>query len=170
MMSNLQAAVRAHASDRMRPGELCGKVNRLMCANTPSNTFVSFFYGIVDTRTKLLHYCNAGHNPPVLLRRNSSAERLEGGGGVLGIFSAWQFAEHEIQLTSGDRLLMYTDGITESRNLRGEEFGERRLIDRVIELRSSDPREVTESVVSSVREFNNGNFEDDLTVVVVGVE
>jgi serine phosphatase RsbU (regulator of sigma subunit) len=170
MMSNLQAAVRAHASDRMRPGELCGKVNRLMCANTPSNTFVSFFYGIVDTRTKLLHYCNAGHNPPVLLRRNSSAERLEGGGGVLGIFSAWQFAEHEIQLTSGDRILMYTDGITESRNIRGEEFGERRLIDRVIELRSSDPREVTESVVSSVREFNNGNFEDDLTVLAVGVE
>jgi len=170
MMSNLQAAVRTHASDRMRPGELCSRVNRLMCANTPSNTFVSFFYGIVDKRTKRLHYCNAGHNPPVLLRHNCSAERLEGGGGVLGVFSGWSFAEHEIQLTSGDRLLMYTDGITESRNLRGEEFGEQRLIDRVIALPWCDPRAVTESVVASVKDFNNGNFEDDLTVLVVAVE
>jgi sigma-B regulation protein RsbU (phosphoserine phosphatase) len=154
----------------MRPGELCSKVNRLMCANTPSNTFVSFFYGIIDTRTKQLQYCNAGHNPPVLLRRDSSSERLEGGGGVLGVFSAWQFAEHEIQLASGDRILMYTDGITESRNLQGEEFGEQRLIDRIIALQACDPREITESVVSSAKEFNDGNFEDDLTVVAVAVE
>ena len=65
---------------------------------------------------------------------------------------------------------MYTDGITESRNLRGEEFGERQLIDRVIALGPCDPRKVTESVVASVKEFNNGNFEDDLTVLMVAVE
>ena len=169
MMSNLQAAVRAHASERIRPGELCGKVNRLMCANTPSNTFVSFFYGIVDVAIKRLTYCNAGHNPPVLFTSNARAERLDFGGGVLGLFADWQFAEREVQLTSGDRLVMYTDGITETQNLRGEEFGEPRLIDLVIALQSCNPSELTESVVSNVKEFNNGNFEDDLTVLAVAV-
>jgi sigma-B regulation protein RsbU (phosphoserine phosphatase) len=169
MMSNLQAAVRVHATERMRPGELCGKVNRLMCANTPSNTFVSFFYGVIDTRTNRLTYCNAGHNPPLLFSRNSSSERLDGGGGVLGVLSDWQFAEREVELTSGDRLLMYTDGITESRNARGEEFGEWRLIDLAVRLQSCDAGEWTQSLVSSVREFNNGNFEDDLTVLGLAV-
>ena len=170
MMSNLQAAVRAHAAERTRPADLCGKVNRLMCANTPSNTFVSFFYGVVDVATRRLTYCNAGHNPPVLFRRHTRAERLDFGGGVLGLFADWQFSEGEVQLTSGDRLLMYTDGITESQNAEGEEFGERRLIDLVLAQGCLNPKELTERVVSHVKEFNNDHFEDDLTVLAVAVE
>jgi phosphoserine phosphatase RsbU/P len=170
MMSNLQAAVRAHASEQMRPAELCAKVNRMMCANTPSNSFVSFFYGLIDTRTKRFRYCNAGHNPPILSRRNGLPKRLDCGGGVLGVFAEWSYEDDELEIAADDRLLMYTDGVTESENARGEEFGERRLIELVVGLQFSGAIELSEGVVRSVREFNNGRFEDDLTVVAVAVE
>jgi serine phosphatase RsbU (regulator of sigma subunit) len=170
MMSNLQAAVRARAEAGKSPQEVCEKVNHMMCVNTPSNAFVSFFYGIIDTRLKRLTYCNAGHNPPILLRRNGSTERLDCGGGILGVFKDWKFEQQEVQLETGDRVLMYTDGITESQNTLGEEFGERRLIDLLPNSRSMDPIALTETVVREVSQFNNSHFTDDLTVLAVDVE
>jgi sigma-B regulation protein RsbU (phosphoserine phosphatase) len=170
MMSNLQAAVRARADADRSPREVCGQVNRTMYENTPSNAFVSLFYGIIDTKLRRLTYCNAGHNPPILFRRNGSTERLGSGGGILGVFKDWKFEQQEVQLGTGDRVLMYTDGITESANTLGEEFGERRLIDLLWDLRTMDPAALTEKVVQAVSQFNGAHFTDDLTVVAVDVE
>jgi sigma-B regulation protein RsbU (phosphoserine phosphatase) len=142
----------------------------MMCANTPSNAFVSFFYGIIDTKLQRLTYCNAGHIPPIMLRRDGSTERLACGGGILGVFKDWKFEQDEVQLTTGDRLLMYTDGITESPNSLGEEFGERRLIDLLPSLRGIEPVALTETVVHAVSQFNNSRFTDDLTVLAIDVE
>ncbi len=111
--------------------------------------FISFFYAVIESQTKRLTYCNAGHNPPILVRALSLRERvaegrvrdsrrLECGGGLLGVIEHWKYDEREIRLRSGDRLLMYTDGITESRNTAGEEFGEDRLIDLVLRFESND--------------------------------
>src|SRR5262245_48564191 len=119
MMSNLQAAVKSHASSDICLRELAGKLNRLMCSNIASRGFITFFYAVIEPRSKRLTYCNAGHNPPVVVSGNS-AHRLDCGGGVLGVVEQWEYDEQEIRLRSGDRLLMYTDGITESRNTAGE--------------------------------------------------
>src|SRR5215510_6208906 len=170
MMSNLQATVRAYASELMSPQNVCEKVNRAMCASTPLHTFVSFFYAIIDAERKRLTYCNAGHNPPILFRRNGSTKNLDCGGGILGVFEEWKYAQHEIPLDLHDHLLMYTDGVTESHNATGEEFGERRLINLALKLGNREPIEITETLLRAVTEFNNGNFEDDLTVLALAVE
>jgi serine phosphatase RsbU (regulator of sigma subunit) len=97
-------------------------------------------------------------------------EHLGRGGGILGIFRDWRFEQDEVELGTGDRVLMYTDGITESQNTLGEEFGERRLIDLLPGLRAMDPAALTETVVHAVSRFNNSHFTDDLTILAVDVE
>jgi sigma-B regulation protein RsbU (phosphoserine phosphatase) len=173
LMSNLQAAVRAFASVHVSPRELCEKVNRLTCANTSIKTFVSFFYAVIDSdragRRRLM-YCNAGHNPPILFTRQGTTRKLECGGGILGVFPDWGYAEGEVYLEGQDRLLMYTDGVTESRNAAGEEFGEQRLIDFVRHWKETGPGGLSKAIVSTVRDFNRGLFEDDLTVLAVSSE
>src|SRR5262249_17789329 len=126
MMSSLQAAVKTCASQGVRPRELCERVNHVMCANLAAQGFITFFYAVIDARRKVLTYCNAGHNPPILL--TSGVRRsLDCGGGILGVIANWQYEEQELPLAPGDRLLLYTDGITESHNADGDEFGACRL-------------------------------------------
>jgi sigma-B regulation protein RsbU (phosphoserine phosphatase) len=172
MMSNLQAAVRAFASKRMRPRELCERVNRVMCENMRAGGFITFFYAVLSsgrTGRKRLTYCNAGHNPPILVSESGAISRLERGGGVLGVvFPDWNYEDDEVRLDAGDRVLMYTDGITENHNAEGEEFGEDRLIDLV--LRSNGGAQtLTQNVIGAVTGFSNGNFEDDLTILAAWV-
>ena len=168
MMSNLQATVRAYASEHMGPAELCGKVNRMMCANTLAHTFVSFFYAVIDVGRKRMTYCNAGHNPPILCGSLGS-RTLDRGGTILGVLEDPRYEEQEIRLDSGDRILMYTDGITESRNTEGEEFGDRRLKEWLQQARSSEPGALTDALLRHVTTFCNGRFDDDLTVLMVGM-
>ena len=186
MMSNLQAAVRSHASSAMRPRDLCGQLNRLMCRNIASRGFITFFYAVIEPEKKRLTYCNAGHNPPILVGTGPSPSgrgwreapgegtsghyRLDSGGGVLGVIEQWNYDEREIPLRSGDRLLMYTDGITESRNPAGEEFGEDRLVDLVLRFKHNNAVSLAEETIEAARRFCNENFEDDLTVVAVTVD
>src|SRR5262249_26476268 len=101
MMSNLQAAVKSHASRDMRPRDLCSQLNRLMCHNTGTERFITFFYAVLDGQSKRLTFCNAGHNPPILVTNNST-HSLETGGGVLGVIEGWRYEEQEIQLRSSD--------------------------------------------------------------------
>src|SRR5262249_5951722 len=108
MMSNLQATVRAYASEHMSPRDLCERVNRAMGAAT-QNTFITFFSAVIGTNRKRLTYCNAGHNSPLLFRRTGSVEALDHGGAVLGVFGHWPYEQQEIRFDVHDRLLMYTD-------------------------------------------------------------
>jgi sigma-B regulation protein RsbU (phosphoserine phosphatase) len=172
MMATLQATVKACASKRTHPRELCERVNRVMCENTPSNGFVSFFYAVIVSGAagrRRLTYCNAGHNPPILSTRGGAATRLESGGGILGVFPNWDYEEQEVRLNAGDSILMYTDGITETRNTADEEFGEERLIDLIRLFRDKDAAALTRETISAASSFSNGKFEDDLTVVAVSV-
>lgn len=166
LMASLQAMVKVYALERKTPHELCERVNRAMCESI-DHGFITFFYGVIDVRTMHLTYSNAGHNPPILAREK--ARRLDRGGGILGVFDTWAYEEDEVPLRAGDRLLLYTDGITESRNEAGEEFGEDRLIDLVLGSTHVDAVTLTEEVVAAATRFSNGNFEDDLTVVDVTV-
>ncbi|HET7217736.1 MAG TPA: SpoIIE family protein phosphatase, partial [Vicinamibacterales bacterium] len=85
LMSNLQAAVRAFATETTQPGELCQQVNRVLCGNIAEGRFISFVYCTVDTVSHTLTYANAGHYPPILVRADGSVERLATGGPVIGV-------------------------------------------------------------------------------------
>jgi sigma-B regulation protein RsbU (phosphoserine phosphatase) len=171
MMASLQAAVRTCTSKRMRPRDLCENVNRIMCENIGGQGFITFFYAVIDSKRKLLASCNAGHNPPIRISATpDSARRLECGGGVLGVFPDWKYEEQIVPLRSGDRFFMYTDGITESSNPAGEEFGEERLIETIGRSQNGNAAALIERVIAEASKFSNGQFEDDVTAVAVTVD
>ena len=167
LMSNVQAAVHAFASESLSPSELCAKVNRVVSSSTGEDKFITFFYGLVDAEQKKFVYTNAGHNAGILLRRDGSLIRLEPGGAVLGPFPNWNYKHEEIELKDGDRLLLFTDGVTELRSLTGDEFGEERLIDLLTENRELDADELRDLIVQAVVSFGGGEFQDDATLLVL---
>ena len=169
LMSNVQAAVKAFASATAAPAELCEKVNRVVCSNTAEDKFITFFYCLLDASTGVLTYANAGHNAPILIRADGAALQLERGGTVLGPFPEWEFEQGETELRSGDRVLLFTDGITEVRNSDGEEFGEERLNRLLIENRTLGAAELQKAVMSTVAGFSGGDFQDDATLIVLAV-
>ncbi len=170
LMSNVQAAVKAVAAPDMAPSELCARVNRVLAGNLAAGNFVTFFYALIDTRTGQLTYTNAGHVPPVLARRDGSVMRLEQGGALLGVFKNWAFQQEYVQLQKGDRIAMFTDGITELKDDTEEEFGEDRLAALVSKHRACGASELKDRLVAAVSDFANGSFQDDVTLVVVAAE
>ncbi len=167
LMSNVQAAVKAVASHDMPPSELCARVNRVLAGNLAAGNFVTFFYSIIDSRTGVLTYTNAGHVAPILARGDGTVRRLENGGALLGVFKHWAFQQDTIQLEKGDRIVLFTDGITELKDDTEEEFGEERLEQVVRQHRLAKASELKDLVISAVADFSNGTFQDDVTVVVV---
>jgi phosphoserine phosphatase RsbU/P len=170
LMSNVQAAVKAVAAPDMSPAELCARVNRVLAGNLAAGNFVTFFYAVIDARTGEMTYTNAGHVAPILVRADGDIARLEHGGALLGVFKHWSFTQEPVHLRSGDRLVLFTDGISELKDSSEEEFGEERLGRVVQSLREKSAGGVLEGVLGAVSEFCNGSFEDDVTVVVVGVD
>ena len=129
LMANVQAALRALAPLCSSVAETTGQINDLTCANTRGgNRFITFFWGILDVQTHQFRYTNAGHNPPYLLRKNKTMEKLEEGGMILGIFkTTTPYEEASVTILPGDVLVMYTDGITEAMNQENEQFTEERF-------------------------------------------
>jgi sigma-B regulation protein RsbU (phosphoserine phosphatase) len=169
LMSNLQAAFKATASERVPPEELCGKVNRIICDNISRDRFITAFYGLLDGTCNRLVFTNAGHNAPFLARRDGSCLRLGEGGVPLGLFPDWNYERGEVQLAAGDRLVLFTDGVTEVSSADGEEFGEERLATVLLENRHLSAGELQERILAEVAKFSGGQFEDDATLVVVAV-
>jgi phosphoserine phosphatase RsbU/P len=170
MMSNMQAALKSAASDSLAPSELCSQLNQLMCGNIPPNKFITCFYGLLDTRHRVLQFTNAGHNPPWLLKANGDLSQLEAGGPVLGAFCDSSYRHNQIQLHSGDRLLLFTDGVTEARKASGEEFGERRLLQIVTRSHRRNAAELQALIMDEVSEFCGNQFHDDAALMVVAVK
>ena len=135
-MSNLQAAVRAFATEAAQPAELCQQVNRILCGNIAEGRFISFFYCTFDNDLGALTFANAGHYPPILVRADGSVERLVPGGPVMGVFADATYEQGRVAIGAGDRLVLFTDGITEARDQADTEFGEERLIALAIENRA----------------------------------
>lgn len=167
LMSNMQAAMKSLASDNTSPRELCLKLNRLMCGNTPLCKFVSCFYGDLDLLSRTLTFTNAGHNPPMLMRRDGECVRLDEGGCVIGAFDESNYAERAIRLDQGDKLLLFTDGVTEARNSAGDEFGEERLQECLRSFRGHNAAELRTMILNQVAEFCSNNFDDDAALMVV---
>lgn len=167
VMANLQAAVKTLAEEELSPMDLCRRVNRVLLGNCEDGRFVTFFCGMLDVNERALRYVNAGHNPPLLIRKNGSLLRLGDGGPVLGEFEDWSAAQGEVELTSGDRLLLYTDGITEAAAPSGEEYGMDRLGTLACGNRGDTAAELHARVLADAVRFRGGAFEDDATLLVM---
>ena len=169
LMSNLQAGVRGLASTLLSPDGLCTRLNSLICHNTGGERFITFFYAQLDGPGRQLTYTNAGHNAPVLLHGDGSYERLEAGGGVLGVLPDQKFTVGTAQLTPGDRVVFFTDGVTESCDAGGDEFGEARLLRLLQEHRAASASQLQERILASVSQFTRGHLQDDATLLVLAV-
>jgi sigma-B regulation protein RsbU (phosphoserine phosphatase) len=167
LMSNLQAAVRAFASPAQSPAGLCERVNQVIASHVADGKFITFFYGLLEPPSRRLAYCCAGHNPPIVVRRDGSILRLDVGGLVLGVFSDTRYDEGEVVLSAGDSVLLFTDGVTEAMNSDDEEYGDRRLVSLLTAARGSDAPQLTRQVLSSVTEFSGSSFSDDVTVLAL---
>jgi sigma-B regulation protein RsbU (phosphoserine phosphatase) len=148
---------------------LCARLNSLVCHNTGSDRFITFFYAQLDGPGRMLRYTNAGHNAPVLLHRDGSHERLQAGGGVLGVFPHQAFAAENVSLAPGDRLLLFTDGVTEAYDAEGEEFGEARLLQLMEENSGLSAPAMQGLILGAAAEFSRGHWHDDATLLVLAV-
>jgi sigma-B regulation protein RsbU (phosphoserine phosphatase) len=166
LMSNLQAAVRAFAQEGAAPGSVCTSVNRLLCRNMASGRFVTFCYVRLDPAAQRLTYANAGHNPPLLIRADGRVDQLAPTGTVLGVFAESTYEQGDFHVGPGDRLILYTDGITEGRNTAGDEFGEDRLAETAARHRTLPAEEMLAALLRDVEAFNDGKYEDDATLIV----
>jgi phosphoserine phosphatase RsbU/P len=169
LMSNLQAAVRGLASPSLAPEDLCTRLNALLCRNMASDRFVTLFYAHLDGPARLLRYVSAGHNSPFVLHSDGSHERLREGGVVLGVFANQAFQNGVIELRSGDRVVLFTDGVTEACNADEDEFGEERLLTVLRENHSRSAAQIQKEILLAVSAFSRGIWRDDATLLVVGV-
>jgi sigma-B regulation protein RsbU (phosphoserine phosphatase) len=169
LMSNLQAAVRAFAQEGAAPASVCASVNRLLCRNMASGRFATFCYARIEPHAKRLVYSNAGHNPPLVVRADGTTTTLSEGGMVLGVFPDNAYEQGDVPIARGDRVVFYTDGITEARNPAGDEFGEERLTTAALESRNLPVEAMKDALLTAVNTFTGGSFEDDATLIVVGL-
>lgn len=183
LMANLQAIIRTQTLARPpsteclarchslfeAPARQClERSNRLLCRCTRPERFVTLFYGLLDCERHSLRFSNAGHHPPLLLSSGGEARWLKTGGIPLGILEEWSYQEETVPLAPGDLLVLYTDGVTETRSPQGEEFGEKRLEEAVRSCVSGSARDVIGSVFSATDAFGAGSAHlDDRTVVVL---
>jgi sigma-B regulation protein RsbU (phosphoserine phosphatase) len=168
LMSNLQAAVRAFATDDARPSQVTASVNRLLCRNIAVGKFVTFAYAIVDAEAGEIIFANAGHNPPLILRANGSVDRLSATGVVLGVFPDGIYEDHRAAFNAGDRLVCYTDGITEAEDTDGNDFGEDRLVSALRECApGASASDIVERLTGTLAVWTGGAVQDDATLIVV---
>ena len=167
LMANLQANLRSqYASAVADPLGFLKTVNRLFHESTETRHYATFFFGDYDDATRRLRYANCGHNPPMILRTDGRIEELPATASVLGMFHPWEAEVEEVQLNTGDYLVIFTDGITEAMNDEGEEYGEERLRQAILDHAGQPVTEMLDAITSAVEEFSGAVQEDDVTLVV----
>jgi serine phosphatase RsbU (regulator of sigma subunit) len=174
LMASLQANLRsqcATAVDDLR--RVLDSVNHSFCENTGDASYATLFFADYDDESRRLRYANCGHLPPILLCGGESTEggartveRLCATCMVVGLFEEWECETAEVMLTPGDTLVLYTDGITEARNIDGEEFGESRLVDTLRNYCHLPVGPLLQAVVATVQQFTGGEQQDDITLVI----
>jgi sigma-B regulation protein RsbU (phosphoserine phosphatase) len=174
LMANLQAMLRIHAkSHGPEAAEVVRDINALLCSATDQARFATLFYGIYDSTRHTLNYVNAGHNPPLLVRRSeegAQVQRLRSTGTVLGVFPGAEYRQDVVHLRQGDLLILYSDGITEAMDARQEFFGDQRLEELVSALPACSAREVRDRIMDCVETFSAGRPQnDDITLITARV-
>jgi len=168
LMANLQAAVRSQTMAGTSLTSCLERANSLLFRNTSPEKFATLFFGCLDIGDHILHYCNAGHNHPFLITDKIEPLRLSEGGLALGCFETFPFEENQVQLNPGDRLVVFSDGISEAVNNADEEFGEARVYDMAVANRGVSAAKLIEKILQEVgRHAGVRPQMDDMTLVVI---
>jgi len=170
-MASVQALLRALVPAHTSPAGAMSQVHKLLIHNIRFDTFVTFFMGAFDSSAKTLTFCNAGHPPPLVLRKSVSKEEavdlLLPTGAAIGLVEEAEFGEKTIQLREEDLLVLYTDGVTEAVNLQNHEFGRERLATLSRQPQSMPAKQVVQEIRQGLGKFSEGKpFADDITIVV----
>ena len=167
LMANLQANLRSQSAIALyQPQRFLRSVNQLFCENTTDSSYATLLFAHYEDETRCLRYANCGHYSPILLRGDGTLERLDATGTVLGLFQEWACSIEERELSPGDILAFFTDGVTEAFDEAGEEFGEERLIESLRRNRGQSPRAMVATIVEEIRQFGRCEQFDDITLMV----
>src|SRR6516162_8964704 len=172
MMASLEASLRGQASGGHGLAELMKRVNGLLYEASSTNSYASLFYAEYDPGNRSLSYVNAGHNPPLIVRKSATAcqvFRLETGGPVIGLVQQY-YQQDSFPLEAGDLVVLFTDGVSEAMNAQNEEWGEDRLIEVAKTWHRLPALEVMTRILSAVEAFAAGAPQyDDMTLVVLRI-
>ncbi|MGE5255879.1 MAG: SpoIIE family protein phosphatase [Hyphomicrobiales bacterium] len=169
-MASIQALLRALVPLNTSPAQVMSQVHKLFIHNIRFDTFVTFFLGSFDSSTKTFAFCNAGHQPPLVLRNSrthkNSVDMLLPTGAAIGLIEEAEFAEKTMQLQTEDLLVLYTDGVTEAVNPQNHEFGRERLAALSRQPDSMPAKHVVQEIRKGLGKFSDGKpFADDITIV-----
>jgi phosphoserine phosphatase RsbU/P len=165
LMSSLQAALQPLQG--LAPRDVCQRLNRILCELMPVGKFISLFYAVLDNQNKRLTYCNAGHNPPLVVRADGRSTVLNAAGAVLGQFPDWRYQQSDVQIDSGDTLLLFTDGLVEACNECQEPFGEHGVVRVVGENANSSAQDMLRALMQAASQHCSEHFQDDASLIVV---
>lgn len=162
----MQGIFAAQAASTDGPSQTIGRVNLALYRRGIESRFVTLMYGALQPDGRLT-YCNAGHNPPLVVGA-SGVRRLETGGPIVGLFEGALFAEETVALTPGDWLIVFSDGVSEAMSAGGDEYGEARILETVQRQMTADPPTMLQAIFSDVRAFTKGAAQsDDITALVL---
>jgi phosphoserine phosphatase RsbU/P len=162
----MQGMFAAQAATNDAPSQTITRVNLALYRRGIESRFVTLMYGVLDPKGTMV-YCNAGHNPPLVIGA-AGVRRLERGGPIVGLFESASYEEETIRLAPGDWLVVFSDGISEAMSAIGEEYGEARIIDAVQRNVKLEPPRLLEALFNDVREFARGAAQsDDITAMVL---
>ncbi len=168
-MTVTRTLLRSSAIEFSSTAKTLERVNDLLLLNSQNGLFVTIFYAILDAESSTLHYTNAGHNRPFLLRASEGKlVELKGGGIAIGAIPSIKLPEYDIKLDSGDCLIMHTDGVTETFDSEGDMYGENRYKKVLKKGFSSSSQELMESIERDLDNFRRGApLSDDVTLLAV---
>ncbi|UCH11955.1 MAG: CHASE2 domain-containing protein [Candidatus Omnitrophota bacterium] len=160
---------RFHARGRNQPADVMARLNNQISAESTSGLFVTVYYLIADVRKKILKLADAGHLPLIIAHPNAEVETLKVEGGMaVGIMEGTEYTERQTPFGSGDIFLLYTDGVTEARNVKKEEFGENRIKQALSECRNKSAKEIIEHIYKTLKKFTRkAPQHDDITIIVL---
>jgi len=162
----MQGIFAAQAATSDEPSQTIARVNLALCRRGIESRFVTLMYGVLDGDGQMV-YCNAGHNPPLIIS-SAGVRRLECGGPIVGLFETATYEQEHLRLSPGDWLIIFSDGISEAMSATGDEYGESRIIDCIQRNKTLDPSHLLDALFTDVREFARGAPQsDDITGMVL---
>lgn len=171
-MAISRTVIRAIALTENSASMCMQRSNTILCQESVNDMFVTVFYGILNIHTGVITYSNAGHNPPIVLKRDGTVTLVPLTGDlILGAVGEAQYHEKELKLMPGDNLFLYTDGVTEAMNSKNELYGEKRLLENCKKLTGKSPKDVVEKITETVGEFVVGAVQsDDITLLSIAYQ
>lgn len=169
LMAVCKTLLKATAFKGMPADNILSEVNNILVDDSPSNMFVTVFYGVLDTRSGAFEYCNGGHNPPYLISNDGKVKQLDNIGGLLlGAMKGVEYESNVITIQPGESLFFYTDGVTEAFNNMDEEYKDSRLVEFLFNKNSLNVNDLVEQVFEDVKTFSDGAEQsDDITCLAL---